>query len=208
MRVGGGSASAKRVLLCTGLVDEIPRVPGFDEVWGRWIYQCPYCHGWEVRGKPFGVWANKRAMLNFSLVLRHWTERVVVFAHSECEVPQGAELMLNNAGIVLERRPVRQLGIDDGRLAHVELEDGGRYEINALFAKPTQQQVPLVKALGLDTADGPFLRVESMTLETSRRGIYAAGDLTSCGQAAIAAASAGMQAASMLNADLARELSF
>ncbi len=200
---------ARRVLLCTGMVDEMLPVEGFRERWGHAIFQCPYCHGWEVQDRAWGYLAHAGAvghMVPFSLMLRGWTRDVVVFTNGAFDVAEEAQGRLRSAGVRLEVKPVaRLLGPVQG-MEGVELSDGKVVPCQVLYAHPPQRQVDLVRALGVALDDEGYVRVDPMTRQTSVAGIYAAGDLTTRMQGAIIAAASAAQAAAMLNAELTMEL--
>jgi thioredoxin reductase len=117
---------------------------------------------------------------------------------------------LEAARVPIETRTVTRLVVASGgekRLAAIELADGTRVEREVLFAHPPQRQVDLVRALGLELDDDGYVKIDPMKRETSRPGVYAAGDLASRQQAAIFAAAAGTQAAAVINVDVTMELS-
>jgi len=209
VRLESGEVQARRVLLCTGMIDEPPPIEGVRELWGHAIFQCPYCHGWEVQDRRWGVLldaANAGMLVPFALMLRGWTRDLVVFKTAAFEVPAETLAQLQQAGVRLEGAPVQRL-VGRGRaLEAVELSDGKRVPCDVLFAHPPQRQVALVQSLGLALDEHGFVRVEAMKGETSIPGIYAAGDLTTRGQAAIFAASASVLAAAMINTELNAEL--
>lgn len=205
----GETVQARRVLLCTGMVDETPPVDGFQELWGHAIFQCPYCHGWEIRDKRWGYFVralDPRHFHAFSLLLRGFTKDVVVFTNGVEELPEPALEALRAAGIRLETQRVARIVGDGQRLVAVELADGTRVPCDALFTHPAQRQVDLVGALGVALDEDGFVRVDPMTRETSVPGVYAAGDLATRMQSAIFAAAAGTHAATVLNMELTAEL--
>jgi thioredoxin reductase len=205
----GETIATRRVLLCTGMVDEMLPVDGFRELWGRSIFQCPYCHGWEIQDRRWGYLARQAEaghLLPFSLMLRGWTRDVVVFTGGAVDVPAEARDRLQAAGVRLETAPVTRLIAGDGGLESIELADGNAVPCDALFVHPPQRQVDLVRALGVALDDHGYVRVDPVTRETSIPGVYAAGDLTVRMQSAILAAASAMQAAAMINAGLAMEL--
>jgi thioredoxin reductase len=207
--LGTDTVQARRVLLCTGMIDEPLELDGFRELWGRSIFQCPYCHGWELRDRPWGYLAREPEashLLPFALLLRGWTREVVVFTSGAFEVPPEAREQLHAAGVQLETRPVARLVAQDERLAAVELADGTRTRCEVLFAHPPQRHVELVRALGIALDEQGSVQVDPMRKETSVPGIHAAGDLTTRMQGAILAAAAGTHAAGMINLELAMEL--
>ena len=195
---------ARRVLLCTGMVDEVLPLPGFEQAWGHSIYQCPYCHGWEVRGQRWGMLALDEAHLAFGFpaMLKQWSDDVVVFT-GNLEVSKDTQAKLETFGVSVEPRRVVGLRTEGRALTHVQLEDGESIECRVLFAHPPQHQVEFVKSLELDLDDAGYVQVDPMTRETSRPGVYASGDLTSRAQGAIFAAATGTQAGAMINHELA-----
>ncbi len=78
----GRSMSARRVLVATGLADELPHVPGLAELWGTDVLHCPYCHGWEVRDQPIGILATSAMGMHHALLWRQWTDDVTLFLHT------------------------------------------------------------------------------------------------------------------------------
>jgi thioredoxin reductase len=208
VNLASGSVEARRVLLCTGMVDEMLPIEGFRELWGRAIFQCPYCHGFEVQDRRWGYLAraaDAELILHFAFLTRSWTRDLVVFTAGAFELPPEARQKLQAAGIRLESQPVARLVAQQHRLEAVELSNGTRVPCDVLFAHPPQQQAELVRALGVALEEG-YVSVDAMRRETSIRGIYAAGDLTTRLQGAILAAAAGCQAAAMINAELTMEL--
>jgi thioredoxin reductase len=203
------TVEARRVLVCTGLVDEMLPIDGFRELWGRGIFQCPYCHGWEVQDRRWGYLAretNGRHFLPFSLLLRGWTRDVVVFTNGNVDLPQEARDRFCSASVQIETAPIARLVGGERGLEAVELLNGTRVPRDVLFTHPPQSQVELVRALGLALDDDGYVRVDAMTRETSVPGIYAAGDLTTRLQGAIIAAASGMQAAAAINMEVTMEL--
>lgn len=207
--LGTETVEARRLLLCTGMVDRMLPIDGFRELWGHAIVQCPYCHGWEARDRPWGYLAlAERAshFLPFALQLRGWTDNVVVFTNGSLEIPEAEQLKLRAAGLRLETAPLARLVAKGHELKEVELSNGTRVQCELLFVHPPQQQTELVTALGLTLDAEGFVQIDPKTRETSVPGAYAAGDSTTPMQAAIAAAASGLQAATSINLDVTLEL--
>lgn len=208
-RLGSGEVQARRVILCTGMIDETLPIEGFSELWGHAIFQCPYCHGWEVQDRRWGVLldaASAGMLVPFALMLRGWTRDLVVFKAEAFDVSAEANAKLLQAGVRVEAAPVRRLIARGRALEAVELSTGDRVPRDILFAHPPQRQVDVIRSLGPTLDDHGFVQVEAMKGETSIPGVYAAGDLTTRGQSAIFAASAGVLAATMINFELNSEL--
>ncbi|MEP7126715.1 MAG: NAD(P)/FAD-dependent oxidoreductase [Byssovorax sp.] len=199
VRVGERTLQARRVLLCVGMIDVLPDVPGYKELWGKSIFQCPYCHGWEVRDRPWGVVAQHPMMLEFALMLTGWTRDLVVFTGGALAVPDELRARFAAARIRIEERPIMALHGRDGHLEAVEVLGGDRVPREVLFAHPPQKQVPLVESLNLELDEMGYVKVDAFFKKTSVPGIHAAGDLTTMRQGAVGAANDGVLAAAGLN---------
>lgn len=195
---GGRTLETRRVLLATGMVDEVPELPGYRELWGKSIFQCPYCHGWEVKDQAFGLLVPAAPFLDFALFLRGWSKDLVVFTQGGFEVPSEQRRNLQNAGVRVEERRIQRLLAHEGALAAVELEDGTQVPRQVLFARPPQHQTQLVQQLGLALDEQGFVKVDDHKA-TSVQGIHAAGDLTTPLQGALLSAAAGAMAGYMMN---------
>jgi thioredoxin reductase len=201
-----GAIRARRVLLATGLIDQVPELEGIGPLWGRSVFQCPYCHGWEARPRRWGYYAPDATAPHvglFVMMLRGWSPEVTLFTD---KLGDDVRRNLVAAKVEIESAAVKRLVGAGDQLEAVELAGGRRIACDALLMHPPQRQVGLVRALGVALDDEGFVKTDPMTRETSIPGIYAAGDLTTRGQAAVLAAAAGMQAAAALNAELTADL--
>src|SRR5262249_44794694 len=120
----GRAVRARRLLVTSGLLDELPGIPGLRERWGRDVVHCPYCHGWEVRDQAIGVLASGPRSVHQALLFRQLTDDVVCFRRGT-ELDSGAAAQLAARGIRVVDGEVSALVIDDDRLAGVRLADGG-----------------------------------------------------------------------------------
>jgi thioredoxin reductase len=198
----GGRVSAARIVLALGVIDVLPDdLPGYRELWGASIFQCPYCHGWEVQDRRFAWLAPGPEMLGFAAFLTGWSSDVVALTAGKFAVDPAARADLQRAGVRLDERPLKRLHATDGALAAIEFADGELLARDVLFARPPQRQTELVRSLGLELDAHGYVRVDAHG-QTSMPGVYAAGDLSTPLQAALLAAAAGMQVAAALNHEL------
>jgi thioredoxin reductase len=205
VRTAADEVRARRVLLCVGIVDVVPAMPGYRELWGTSVFQCPYCHAYEARDRRFGyIPRDADAETSFALVLRGWTRDLIVFTGGTCELSAAHQRDLATAGVQIDERPLRGLRVEGGTLAAVQFTDGSEVARDVLFVHPPQSQSELVRRLGL-RCHGADVEVDD-ALETSIPGIHAAGDLTTAIDSAIFAAAAGAQAAYKINALVTKEL--
>lgn len=211
----GSAFTARKLLLATGVVDELPETPGFRKLWGRGVYHCPYCHGWEVRDRPLAVYASGEAAVARAILLRNWSRDLVVLLDGPSGLdPEGRE-KLDALGVpVNERGIVRLEGRKDGSegLSRIVFEDGSTLAREGLFYGPPQRQrSDLAESLGCKVVEvGPAWVVEAdaLTKETAVPGVYVAGDAASPAgpvQSVVLAAASGASAAHFMNHALAAE---
>jgi thioredoxin reductase len=197
----GTRVSARRVLVTTGLRDELPDVEGLRERWARDVLHCPYCHGYEVRDQPLGVLGGTPDAVRYAQIVRQWSADVVFFAPAETLTPdERTQLVARAIGIV--EGPVRRVLVEDDRLCGVEMDDGRVVPRAALFVPP--RFVPnndLLLGLGCTTDDQGWPLTDG-TGRTTVPGVWTAGNLANARAQVITAAGEGSAAAIALNADL------
>jgi thioredoxin reductase len=196
--------SARRILVTTGLRDEIPDLPGVRERWGRDLLHCPYCHGYEVRDQPLGVLGGTPGAVEHALLVRQWSDNVVYFPHTDALTAHD-ETRLAARDIDVVHGVVARLIITDDRLHGVELVGGQVVARTAIFVRP--RLVPsndLLIALGAD-ADSHGWIVADTAGRTSVPGVYVAGNAVNPRAQVITAAGEGSAAAIAINADLVND---
>jgi thioredoxin reductase len=201
----GHPVTARRLLLATGAVDELPDIPGARERWGRDFLHCPYCHGWEVRDQPIGVLGTGPGSVDYAHLLRQWSDDVVFFAHS-CPVTPEERATLAARGIEVVDGRVAQLSVVGDRLDAVQLADGRVFPRAAVFIRPALRahEDGLLEALGCELDEGGLVRVD-VTGRTSVPGVWVAGNVANPRAQVITAAGEGSAAAIAINADLVEE---
>jgi thioredoxin reductase len=197
---GGATLGARRVLVATGLRDELPDVPGLGERWGRDVLHCPYCHGYEVRDRQIGVLSS----LHLGLLLPEWSADVVFFPHRN-ELTADERERLVARGVHIVDGEVTGLAVDGDALRGVELADGRVVPRAALFVGP--RFVPRHELLaGLGCASGDDGRVlTDPTGRASVPGVWAAGNVVDPRAQVVTAAGMGSAAAIALNTDLLQD---
>jgi thioredoxin reductase len=201
----GATMPARRILVTTGVGDDLPAIPGVRERWGRDLLHCPYCHGWEVRDQPLGVLGTHPGAVQHAHLVRQWSDDVVYFAHT-LAVPEADRVALAARGIRVVDGEVAELVVDDDRLVGVGLADGTIVPRSAVFVRPRNVPHPdgLLTGLGVDTdADG--FPVVDRDGRTSAPGVFAAGNLVDPRGSVITAAGSAASAAMAVNADLVQD---
>ncbi|KQS68643.1 NAD(P)/FAD-dependent oxidoreductase [Modestobacter sp. Leaf380] len=209
----GTEVHARRLLVATGGVDQLPTVPGVRERWGRDVVHCPYCHGWEVRDQAVGVLATSPLAVHQALMWRQWTADVVLFVHEQ-QLPGADELeQLAARGIRLVEGVVASLEVTDDALSGVRLV-GGEVVPRAVVvaAGPVVAQDDVLVSLGLVTEDvlmaGQVLGravPASDTGATAVPGVWVAGNVTAVNAQVVTSMAAGLWAGAQVNADLIGE---
>jgi thioredoxin reductase len=203
--VGGGDLQARRILVATGVHDELPEIAGVRERWGRDLLHCPYCHGWEVRDRALGVLGTVPGSVQHAQLVRQWSDDVVFFVHTY-DLSGAERMQLEARGVQVVRGEVARLVVEDDRLRGVELVDGSVVPRTAVFIRPGN--VPhadgLLAGLRCEVDEGGFVTVDA-TGRTSTDGVWAAGNVVDPRAQVITAAGAGSAAAIAINADLVRE---
>jgi thioredoxin reductase len=201
---GGSSLHARRVLVATGLRDELPDVPGVRERWGRDLLHCPYCHGYEVRDQPLGVLGGSPEAVQHALLVRQWSPDVTLFPHTDTVGPAQREL-LTARGIRVVDGTVARLLVSNDQLQGVELAGGMVISRTAVFVRPRfVPNADLLTGLGC-AVDAAGWVAHDPVGRTSVAGVWVAGNAADPRAQVISAAGQGSAAAIALNADLVDE---
>ena len=196
---------ARRVLLATGVADELPDIPGVRERWGRDLLHCPYCHGWEVLEQPLGVLGTRPGAVEHALLVAQWSSDVIFFEHT-VELALDDLARLGARGVAVARGRVACLVVEDDRLSGVQLTDGQLVRRRAVFIRPVSVPHPdgLIAALACEVDDAGFVVVDAGG-RTSVPGVWAAGNVVDPRLQVISSAGAGSAAAISINADLVQD---
>jgi thioredoxin reductase len=200
----GQQLDARRVLLATGLCDELPDIPGVRERWGRDLLHCPYCHGYEVRDQPLGLLGGTPDAVQHAQLIRQWSSDVVFFPHTDTlTADQHEQLAARAIGVV--EGTVTRLVVDNDRLRGIELDGGKFIARSAVFVRP--RFVPnsdLGVEVGCAVDDNGFV-VADAAGRTTVPGVWVAGNAANPRAQVITAAGEGSSAAIALNADLVED---
>jgi thioredoxin reductase len=200
----GPALPARRVLVATGLRDELPELPGVGERWGKDLLHCPYCHGYEVRGQPLGVLGTGPASVGQALLVRQWSDDVVLFPHT-LDVTGDERERLTARGVPIVDGMVRRLVVDGDRLHGVELAEGQVVARAAVFVFPRMvAHDTLLTGLGCDKDEDGWV-ITDLSGRTSVPGVWAAGNVASPRAQVLTAAAMGSAAAIAINHDLVDE---
>jgi thioredoxin reductase len=212
-QIGDRAVTARRLLITTGLRDELPGVPGLAERWGIDVLHCPYCDGWEVRDQQIGILATGPGAVHQALLFRQLSTHVTVLAHTAQELSHEQREQFAALGIAVVEGKVVQVEADDNALTGVMLADGTRVPLDALIVAPLMTaNAELLAPLGLAPVEvtmggqvtGTQIQADPSGA-TAVPGAWVAGNVASIQAQVISSAAAGLTAGAAINADLAAE---
>jgi thioredoxin reductase len=200
-----GADLTRTVLLATGMLDELPDIPGFAEVWGTSAHTCPYCDGFEHRDERLAILAAGARGEHLAILLRQWSDDVVLLSNGPHGLDPDQLARVQALGIPIIETPVVALDSDKGgRLRRLRLDDGETLDRDALFFFVGWQfRNDIARRLGCQLHDGS-IEVDSSQATTVDR-VYAAGNCADPRALVPAAAGAGATAAVAINARLSAE---
>jgi thioredoxin reductase len=210
---GGREIAARRLLVATGLVDELPDLPGLAPRWGRDVLHCPYCHGWEVRDQRVGILATGPNAMHQALLFRQLSDDVVFFGHTGPAPTAEQSEQLAALGIEVVEGEVASVEVVDDRLTGLRLASGAVVPLSAVVVAPHfAARAGVLASLGLAPADlemagsvvGRAVAADP-TGATAVPGVWVAGNVTDLSAQVVVSAAAGLRAGAMINADLVAE---
>jgi len=201
----GRGLRARHLILACGLQDVLPDLAGAAECWGRGLFQCPYCHGWEVRDRRLGVLGTSEASVEQALLVRQWSGQVTFFPDTQA-VPAAADAArLRARGIRTVPGKVQRLVTGGSGLSGVEVDGAGVVPCDALFLEPGSTVSGDVTA-GLDCtcAEDGCLTTDALG-RTSVERVWAVGNAADPAAQLVSAAGDAYRLAVSVNAELVRE---
>jgi len=181
VRAGSDEHRGKRLILATGVVDELPAIPGLAERWGKQIFFCPYCDGYEFGMGCLGVLATSEESIRFALLISEWAGvgKTTFFLNGAVEPDAEQFVALGSRNIAVEREHVVAVAGEEPAL-ELRLGDGRASKLDGLFLLPcTRLNTPFAEQLGCELemgSHGPLYKTDATTKETTVAGVFACGD--------------------------------
>ena len=200
----GSEEDARYLLIATGVVDDLPAIPGFDACYGTSIFHCPYCDGWERSDRPLAAFGRGADVAGLALGLQTWSADVVVCTHGR-RLGRSLRERLDRNGISVRTEPLERIEHEDGRLTTIVFTRGAPLAREALFFATGQHpQSSLAISLGCTVNRRGTVNTGSLC-DTNVPRLYVAGDASRDAQFVIVAAAEGAKAAVAINKALQRE---
>lgn len=198
--------SSRKLLLATGVVDHVPKIEGIESFYGRSVFHCPYCDGWEMRDQPLAIYGRGEDGLGLALELTAWSRNLVLCTDGPSELsPADFERLARHDIQTRGERVLRLEGTDDGALENIVFANGESLARRGLFFSTGHDQgSDLAARLGCEFSEKGCVRTGDYEI-TNVPGVYVAGDASGLMQLAIVAAAEGAQAAFAINKELLKE---
>lgn len=205
--VDGRVVTGRQLLLATGVVDELPQIPGLADRWGNDVIHCPYCHGWEHRDEPIGVVGSSPMSVHQALLLRQWSPDVVYLQHTAGDPDADQARQLAVRGIEVVTGELTEVMVEAGRISGVRLADGRTVARSALAVATTMHpRIGAFEALGVQAVPHPSGMGEHVEVDfrgaTGLPGIWAAGNVSDLSAMVAVAAGQGAVAGGQINMEL------
>lgn len=197
---------AKKLLVATGLDDTLPSMEGFREFYGKSVFHCPYCDGWEVRDKKIGVYARNKEGWELALALKTWTDTVTLYTDGKNKIKPFQKEYLDANEIDVIAAPILKLQGQNGQLEKIIFKDGKESDCDALFfVNGYTQQCNIAEAFGCDVNKKGVI-VTNRLQQTNIKGLYVAGDASKDMHFVVVAAAEGAKAGVTINKELQKEI--
>ena len=207
----GECYSARKLLLAAGVVDAVPQIEGFRELYGLGVFHCPYCDGWEVRDQPLAVYGRgDHKGGGLALELTAWSSNVVLCTDGPSELSDAFVDHLARYSIAVHEERIVRLapngGSTDGSLFEIFFESGANLPRRAIFFNTGRRQsINLAERLGCEMFDEAGCKMENRFEASNVPGLYVAGDASRDVLQAIVAAAEGAEAAIAINTAFIKE---
>lgn len=200
----GEKFSAKKIILASGVKDQIPDIEGFAECWGITVIHCPYCHGYEVKGKKTGILSNGDLAFEFSKLIFNLSKNLTLFTNGESTLDEEQTEKFNQNKINIVEGEIQRIVHENGQIQKVILKDGSEKELEALYAKiPFEQNID-TEDLQLELTEHGFIKIDHFH-KTSTDGVFACGDNTTLMRSVANAVAQGNFTGAIVNKELSDE---
>ncbi len=202
---GGEKVFSRKLLLATGVVDELPPIEGLDQFYGQSVFHCPYCDGWEMRDQPLAIYGRAESGSGLAVEMTLWSKDLVLCTDGPSDLSSEHSEKLSKHQIPVREEPIARLEGRDGVLEYIVFDNGEKLQRRGLFfSTGWQQSSDLAKTLGCTFSKEGCVDTGEYEA-TNVRGLYVAGDASRMVQFVIVAAAEGAQAAVAINKELLKE---
>lgn len=194
----GKAVVVRKVILAYGVKDNLPNIENIKQLWGKFVFHCPYCHGFEVSDQTIGLLANGPFAEHMLPMLKNLSANIILFAQGALQLTEDFKAKISKSNIKVIESPLKSLNINEQKLKSALTVDGTEVEIDALFVSPLLPftlKSSLAEELGCEKTDMGIIKVGEMG-GTNIRGVFAAGDIMTMRHSVVAALASGQLAGS------------
>jgi len=205
IEVAGESVTGRKLLLATGVVDRLPDLQGLESLYGRSVFHCPYCDGWELRDQPVAIYGQEDRAAGLALELTGWSRDLIVCSDGPATISAAERKQLEQLNIPLREERISRLEGTDGQLERIVFDSGEHIIRRGMFFNTGQDQhCDLAASLGCDFTDRGAVRTGDYEM-TNVPGLFVTGDASRAVQLVIVAAAEGAEAAFAINKALIKD---
>lgn len=204
--LSGQRVQARKLILATGVKEVFPEIEGFYPLYGKSLFNCPYCDGWELRDQPLAVVSEYPDVFHKAKLLLSWSKDLIVCTNGKATLSDEQKQRLQSWGIAIMEQPIMSFIGHNGRLERIRFADGTEIPRTGGFVSPKfVQSAPFVEQLGCERTDMGGIKTDKGG-RTSVPGLYAAGDASYIGPSQVVFAAAdGSRTAMSVHMDLTEE---
>ena len=196
---------SRKLLLATGLKDDVPEIEGIEPLYGKSVHHCPYCDGWESRDKAIAVYGKDRNGIGQSLAMKNWSDDVTLYTDGTDLLRRIDRELLEKNGVKVCTAAIAKVEGEDGKLSHIVLQNGEKREQQAMFfSTGSRQQSDLGEQLGCEFTSKGVIKTRKLQ-QSNIPGLFVAGDAARDMQLVIVAAAEGAKAGVAINMELQQE---
>jgi len=196
---------SKKLIIASGVKDNLPAIKGFAECWGISVLHCPYCHGYEVRHQKTGIIANGEMAFEFARLINNWTQNLILFTNGPTPLDSESALKLISKGITIVENEIEEIVHDKGKVTHLLFKDGSKQQLDAIYARgEMEQNTRIISDLNLQLNEQGYIITDAFK-QSSQSGVYAAGDCTTPMRAIAESVNTGTMAGVFANKQLIEE---
>lgn len=198
----GETFSSKKLIIATGITDEIPDIKGFAECWGISLIHCPYCHGYEYKGKKTGIIANGDKAFHIASLVKNLTDDVTIITREVANFTDEQKEKLERNNIQIIESEILELKHQNGMIENIVFSDGKEMNFEAVYAAlPFHQHSEIPKQLGCEFTEFGHIKADFMQ-KTNILGVFVCGDNSSMMRSVSNAVMTGNVAGAMVNMEL------
>jgi thioredoxin reductase len=201
----GDEFHAGKLIFATGIQDAMPNIKGFADCWGISVVHCPYCHGYELRGKKTGIIANGERALHLSSLVNNLTDNITLLTAGQADLGPEQITKLNQHNIKVVQTEIAEIEHHQGHVRNVRFADGSRIAFEAIYAAvPFTQHSHIPAALGCELTEQGYIKIDGFH-KTTIEGVYACGDNSNMMRSVANAVGSGNLTGAVVNMVLSKE---